>query len=94
MTNLPEGPLQNVSVNFCGPFPSGDYLLVTIAYYSRYSEVEIVKATSSKSTIPKLDKIFSAFGVPKEVKTDNGPPFNSTDFRMFAEYIWVFHTGK
>ena len=81
MTNLPKGPWQNVSVDFCGPFPSGDYLSVVIADHSRYPEVEILKTTSSKSTIPRFDKIFSSlFGVPQEVKTDNGPPFNNTDF--------------
>ena len=91
MTNLPKGPWQNVSVDFCGPFPSGDYLLVVIDDHSRYPEVEILKTTSSKSTIPRLDKIFSAFGVPQEVKTDNGPPFNSADFRTFAQYLGFSH---
>ena len=34
MTNLPKGPWQNISVDFCGPFPSGDYLLVAMDDYS------------------------------------------------------------
>ena len=87
MTNLPKGPWQNVSVDFCGPFPSGDYLLVVIDDHSQNPEVEILNTTSSKTTIPRLDKIFSSFGVPQEVKTDNGPPFNSTDFRTSAQYL-------
>ena len=28
MSELPKGPWQNVSIDFTGPFPSGDYLLV------------------------------------------------------------------
>jgi hypothetical protein len=91
MTNLPEGPWQNISVDFCGPFPSGDYLLVAMDDYSRYPEVEILKSTSSKSTIPKLDKMFSSFGIPKQVKTDNGPPFNSSEFQQFANYLGFSH---
>ena len=90
MTNLPNGPWQNVSVDFCGPFPSGDYLLVVIDDHSRYPEVEILKTTSSKTTIPRLDKTFSSFGVPQEVKTDNGPPFNNTDFPTFAQYLGFY----
>ena len=35
MTNLPKGPWQNVSVDFCGPFPSGYNLLVVIDDHSR-----------------------------------------------------------
>jgi transposase InsO family protein len=54
--------------------------------YSRYPEVEILK-----STIPKLDKIFSAFGIPRQVKTDNGPPFNSIDFQKFANHLGFSH---
>ena len=91
MTNLPKGPWQNISVDFCGPFPSGDYLLFAIDDYSRYPEVEILKSVSSKSTIPKLDKMFSAFGIPEQVKSDNGPPFNSTEFRQFADYLGFSH---
>ena len=32
--------------------------------YSRYPVVEIVKLTAVTTTIPKLDKVFSEFGVP------------------------------
>ena len=95
MTNLPEGPWQNISVDFCGPFPSGDYLLVPMDDYSRYPEVEILKSTSSKSTIPKLDKIFSAFGIPRQVKTDNGPPltFKSLQTILDSHIERQLHTG-
>lgn len=43
--------------------------------------------TSAKAVTPKLDKIFSAFGIPMVVKSDNGPPFNSAEFASFAEYL-------
>ena len=36
MSKLPEGPWQHVDIDFCGPFPSGDYLLVAIDEYSRF----------------------------------------------------------
>ena len=43
------------SVDFCGPFPTGEYLLVLIDGYSRFPEVEIVNSTAGKGTILKLD---------------------------------------
>ena len=46
---------------------------------------EIVKSTSAATVIPKLDKVFSEFGVPDVAKSDNGPPFNSKDFASFAD---------
>lgn len=31
------------------------------------------------------------FGVPKLIKTDNGPPFNGADFKEFAEHLGFRH---
>jgi hypothetical protein len=87
MTELPEGPWRELSVDFCGPFPSGDCLMVVIDEYSRYPEVELLKSTSTKTDVPKIDKIFASFGIPKVLKSDNGPPFNGNEFRQFADYL-------
>jgi hypothetical protein len=38
-----------------------------------------------------LDKTFSIFGIPKELKSDNGPPFNSQEFRKFADNMRFKH---
>ena len=73
MTPLPSGPWKMLAMDFLGPFPSGDYLLVVIDEHSRFPEVEIVKSTSAKFVIPRLDAIFARQGIPNELKTDNGP---------------------
>jgi hypothetical protein len=52
-------------------------MLVVIDAYSRFPEVEIVSSTSAKSTILKLERIFATHGIPKVLKSDNGPPFQS-----------------
>ncbi|XP_061176121.1 uncharacterized protein K02A2.6-like [Saccostrea echinata] len=91
MSPLPSGPWTDLSMDFCGPFPSGDYLMVVMDEYSRYPIVDILKSTSAKAVIPKLDKIFAEFGIPKILKTDNGPPFNGTEFRQYSEYLGFSH---
>lgn len=91
MSELPKGPWQNVSIDFTGPFPSGDYLLVVIDEYSRFPEVEILKSTAATTVIPKLDRIFSYYGIPHVVKTDNGPPFNGQPFKDFSHYLGFKH---
>ncbi len=91
MSELPKGQWENVSIDFTGPFPSGEYLLVVVDEYSRYPEVEIVKSTSATTVIPTLDKIFSSFGIPHVVKTDNGPPFNGQAFKDFSLYPGFKH---
>ena len=91
MTPLPSGPWKMLAMDFLGPFPSGDYLLVVIDEYSRFPEVEIVKSTSAKSVIPRLDAIFARQGIPDELKTDNGPPFNGVEFSNFAKHLGFHH---
>lgn len=91
MSDLPDRPWQFLSADFCGPYPSGDYCLVVIDEYSRFPVVELVKSTSNHSVIPVLDKIFATHGMPDRLKTDNGPPFQSYQFRRFMEYCGIKH---
>ena len=90
-TVLPKAPWKEISIDFCGPFPSGDCLLVVIDDYSRFPEVEILTSTSARAVIPKLDAIFSRQGIPDIVKSDNGPPFNGAEFKAYAEQSGFHH---
>ena len=58
-TLLPSGPWIAVAIDFAGPFPSGQYLLVATDGYSRYSEVEIVSSSSERVVLPRLGQIFA-----------------------------------
>ena len=80
-----------MKIDFYGPLPLGDYILEIIDEYSRWAEVEIVRSTSAESTIPRLEKIFSAYGVPYVMTTDNGPPFNGIEIKSFASYLDIKH---
>ena len=92
MTELPQGPWEEVSADFCGPLPATDkYLLVIVDDYSRYPVVEMVTSTSATAVVPVVDKVFAMFGTPKVLKTDNGPPFNSAKFKEFANYLGFTH---
>jgi transposase InsO family protein len=85
MTKLPSRPWTTVEVDFCGPlFPNGRYALVVTDQYSRYPEVEFTTTTSFEATRKKLKKIFATHGVPQNLQSDNGPPFNSHAFSDFA----------
>ena len=44
-----------------------------------------------ESAIPKLDKVFSSFGIPLKVKSDNVSPFDSGDFDKYAKYLGFIH---
>jgi transposase InsO family protein len=91
MSELPSNVWEKLSNDFCGPFPSGYYLMVIIDEYPRYPVVESLTSLTAKSVIPLLDKTFSIFGIPKELISDNGPPFNSQEFRKFADNMGFKH---
>jgi hypothetical protein len=91
MTPLPDRPWQKVSVDFYGPLPSGHYLFVVLDDYSRFPEVKILTSTSAQQTINALEEIFSSRGVPEILKSDNGPPFQSADFKVYANETGFRH---
>ncbi|XP_048249112.1 uncharacterized protein K02A2.6-like [Haliotis rufescens] len=80
MSELPDGPWQELSADF-GQISTGEYLLVVQDEYSRYVIVDILKGISGRNVIPRLEKIFSEFGILHQLKTDNGPPFNGYEFK-------------
>jgi hypothetical protein len=91
MSKLPEGAWEQVSCDFKGPLPNDDYLLVLIDDFSRFPVVNIVKSTNANTVIPVLDRIMSEMGVPRILKTDNGPPFQSEAFCNFAKELGFEH---
>ncbi|XP_014667395.1 PREDICTED: uncharacterized protein K02A2.6-like [Priapulus caudatus] len=91
MTDLPDYPWQSVSVDFYGELPSGEHLMVLIDDFSRYPVVEIIHSLTATTVIPVLDRVFSQFGTPERLRSDNGPPFNSQDFADFTKYLGIKH---
>lgn len=91
MTELPSGPWKEVAVDFAGPFPSGDYLMIAIDEYSRLPEVEILTSVYARAMIPKRDAIFARQGISDVVKSGNESPFNSLGFKKLAEYLAFKH---
>ena len=69
-------------------FKGRDYILV-VDYFSNYPEVCLLNDTHSSSVIMKFKSIFSCFGIPKVVISDNGPQFSSYQFMRFAKE-WDF----
>ena len=84
MSNLPLGPWINLSIDFCGPLPSGQYLMVITNEYSRFPIVEVVRSTAAEQVSQVVDKVFCTYD-PDVVKTDNGPPFNSQVWKGFLK---------
>ena len=75
----------------CGPFPSGESVVVVIDAYFRFPEVDILKSTTAPSIINKLDRIFSTHRFPDSVTSDNGPQFACHEMEDYFSQRGIKH---
>ena len=87
----PSGPWQDVACDLLGPLPSDESLLVVVDYYSRFFEVEIMRSTTSKKVIEVMTPMFTRYGYPHSLKSDNGSQFVSDEFETFLSEYGVEH---
>ena len=81
-------PCYDVAIDFLGPIPnSPQYLLVAIDKYTKFPEVEIVHSAAATTVIPKFDRIFATHSIPVQLSSDNGPPFNGTEFVRYVKAL-------
>ncbi|XP_055586012.1 uncharacterized protein K02A2.6-like [Uranotaenia lowii] len=92
---LPLKPWIDIAIDFMGPLPSGEYLLVVIDYFSRYKEVEIMNRITSRDTVDKLNQIFTRLGYPRTITLDNAKQFVGKEFEEFCKVhgITLNHTA-
>lgn len=78
-------PWQKIAVDF---FKHDKWYMILVDYYSRYFEIFELNSLTEESIIPKMKEVFSRFGIPEVVRSDNGTQF-SRKFREFA-HIYDF----
>ncbi|KAK6056468.1 hypothetical protein COOONC_06027 [Cooperia oncophora] len=62
----------------------GRMFLVIADAYSKWPEIVEMSTTTSTATIKELRRIFSQFGYPETLVTDNGTQFTSKEFKEFC----------
>ena len=87
---VPSKAWEYVSIDFFGPMPRGEHVLVIQDLCTKYPvTVLIERNTSAKVTIEAIDKIFTNFGRPTRYRSDNGPPFNSYEFISYMKAMGI-----
>ena len=87
-TEFPDRPWSKIAADFFQH--EGKCYLLVVDYYSRDIEIyKVPKNVTSTDTILKMKDAFSRHGIPDVLISDNGPQFDSAEFRRFAD-LWGF----
>ena len=70
------GPIVT-NVDPTSPKPEYNYALVAVDQFSRWPMAYPLKALTAKATCDAYMQIFTTFGFPKKIRSDNGSNFNS-----------------
>ena len=87
--DVPEAPWQDLAADFFN-FKGKEYLLV-VDTFSKYPFAARMTTKTAEAVIRKLIQLFSQYGNPKSLATDNGPPFSSEAFAQFMSTQRVEH---
>lgn len=86
----PNQPMDRVHIDFAGPFMIS-YFFILVDAYTRWPEIHTVKNMTAANTIPLLRKIFSVFGLPRVLVSDNAQTFVCYEFRKFLKDNGIVH---
>ncbi len=87
----PSRRWARVHLDFAGPF-QGKLFFVMIDAHSKWIEAVCTSSTSFQIVVEELRTIFSKFGLPETIVTDNGSSFTSQEFRKFLKNNGIRHT--
>lgn len=65
--------------------------MVVVDAHSKWLEVAVMRSTMAEKTIEKLGEMFSIYGSPEQLLSDNGPQFVSQEFATFLQVNGVQH---
>ena len=93
---LPDEPWDRIHVDFAGPFLGNMWMLVMDAYSKWPSVGRMSKYPTTETTIMALNILFTTWGSPTTLVSDNGPQFGSKQFEDWCRLMarpnawWAF----
>ena len=85
---IPDQPWVKIGTDLFS-FDNKDYI-IAVDYTSKCFEISCLPPNTKASTVINYTKvIFSRYGIPREVLSDNGPQFISYEYKKFSQE-WAF----
>ena len=82
---------EKLSVDLFGPMPDQRHVIVAQDMVSRFPAAKILNKTDASHVTDALREFYQSYGTPLIHRTDNGPPFNSKEFKAFSEQHAIHH---
>ena len=92
-TKMPKLSWDTIALDHTSRSPTNDYGLGVLDEASRTTFIKTAKDLTSNTAIQICKKMFAEMGIPRVVKTDNGPAFISKEWKEFAKK-YKFHHQK
>lgn len=87
---FPERPWQKIGADLFKSKKGIWYLIVT-DYFSRFFEIFELKSLTEETVVRKFKILFSRYGIPDCLRSDNGPQFSGSKFKEFALKYNIIH---
>lgn len=88
--SIPDNPWERLHVDFAGPF-EGKYWLVLADALSKWIEIKPMNQITTNKLCEELDSIFTTFGFPQFLVSDNGTQFTSREFQNYCRDKGILH---
>ena len=78
----PTAPWQRIHVHFA-THQSNHYLIIVDAHSKWPEMIGPMKTTTAEATANAMRNVFARYGLPQQIVSDNGPPFQSAEYEEF-----------
>ncbi|KRY26142.1 Uncharacterized protein T01_4257, partial [Trichinella spiralis] len=85
-----DRPWKRIHVDFAGPV-NGKMFMIVVDAHSKWPEVLHMPHITTEQTIESLKTVFTRFGFPEVLVSDNGTQFTATEFTIFCGENGIRH---
>ena len=88
--DVPQETWERIVMDYF--YMNGRLYILICDYFSKFPFLFQVKTTSFANLKDHLEELFSVEGIPNEIMSDNGPPFNGKEFSSYLTGLGIRHT--
>jgi len=96
LIELPKRPWQKIAIDIVGELSGAPqhqrFIIVVFDLFSRWPEIRFTSTVTSDNIIQFLADLFSRWGLPDEILSDNGRQFISSEFETFLSEHRIKHS--